>query len=93
MRFELADNGQAAATSCAMMRSISGFGGSAGPKPPYDMPTSPLPHAPPVSKSSSEVACPLCGDTETVRLPSAPRLQVSRHAAASEPGRGGGTGA
>jgi hypothetical protein len=31
------------------------------------------------------VACPLCGDTETVRLPSAPRLKVSRHAA--EPGR------
>ena len=28
------------------------------------------------------VACPLCGDTETVRLPSAPRLNVSRHASA-----------
>jgi hypothetical protein len=31
------------------------------------------------------VACPMCGDTGTVRLPSAPRLKVSRHAA--EPGR------
>ena len=31
------------------------------------------------------VACPLCGDTETVRLPSAPRLNVSRHAAPAEP--------
>jgi hypothetical protein len=30
------------------------------------------------------VACPLCGDTETVRLPSAPRLKVSRHAAPAE---------
>jgi hypothetical protein len=33
------------------------------------------------------VACPLCGDTETVRLPSAPRLKVSRHAAPAEPVR------
>jgi hypothetical protein len=33
------------------------------------------------------VACPLCGDTETVRLPSAPRLKVSRHAAPAEPAR------
>lgn len=33
------------------------------------------------------VACPLCGDTETVRLPSAPRLNVSRHSAPVEPGR------
>jgi hypothetical protein len=33
------------------------------------------------------VACPLCGDTETVRLPSAPRLNVSRHAAPAEPAR------
>jgi hypothetical protein len=32
----------------------------------------------------SLVACPLCGDTETVRLPSAPRLKVSRHAAPAE---------
>jgi hypothetical protein len=31
------------------------------------------------------VACPLCGDTATVRLPSAPRLKVSRHAAPAEP--------
>jgi len=37
------------------------------------------------------VACPLCGDTETVRLPSAPRLNVSRHAATAEPARGPGT--
>jgi hypothetical protein len=33
------------------------------------------------------VACPLCGDTEVVRLPSAPRLKVSRHAAPAEPAR------
>jgi hypothetical protein len=33
----------------------------------------------------SLVACPLCGDTEVVRLPSAPRLKVSRHAAPTEP--------
>ena len=33
------------------------------------------------------VACPLCGDTDTVRLPSAPRLNVSRHAASAEPAR------
>ena len=33
------------------------------------------------------VACPLCGDTEAVRLPSAPRLNVSRHAAPTEPVR------
>ncbi|MEO8311944.1 MAG: DUF1178 family protein [Caldimonas sp.] len=38
------------------------------------------------------VACPLCGDTETVRLPSAPRLMASRHAAPTEGARGkGGT--
>ena len=37
------------------------------------------------------VACPLCGDTATVRLPSAPRLKVSRHAAPSEPARGAST--
>jgi hypothetical protein len=30
------------------------------------------------------VACPLCGDTGTVRMPSAPRLKASRHSAASE---------
>jgi len=35
------------------------------------------------------VACPLCGDTETVRLPSAPRLKVSRHAAPAEPAPNG----
>jgi hypothetical protein len=33
----------------------------------------------------SLVACPLCGDTGTVRLPSAPRLKVSRHATPTEP--------
>jgi hypothetical protein len=33
------------------------------------------------------VACPICGDTETVRLPSAPRLRVSRNSTAPEPGR------
>ncbi|HEX2540078.1 MAG TPA: DUF1178 family protein [Caldimonas sp.] len=27
------------------------------------------------------VACPICGDTEAVRLPSAPRLNVRRHSA------------
>jgi hypothetical protein len=32
------------------------------------------------------VACPVCGDTETVRLPSAPRLKISRHAAPAEAG-------
>jgi hypothetical protein len=31
------------------------------------------------------VACPLCGDTATVRLPSAPRLNVSRHSEPPEP--------
>jgi hypothetical protein len=30
------------------------------------------------------VACPLCGDTEVVRLPSAPRLKVSRHTGPAE---------
>jgi hypothetical protein len=35
------------------------------------------------------LACPLCGDTETTRLPSAPRLNVSRHAG-TEPARGAG---
>ncbi len=37
------------------------------------------------------VACPLCGDTATVRLPSAPRLNVSRHAAPAEAARAAGT--
>jgi hypothetical protein len=37
------------------------------------------------------VACPLCGDTATVRLPSAPRLKVSRHAAPAEPPQGAST--
>ena len=37
------------------------------------------------------VACPLCGDTAAVRLPSAPRLKVSRHAAPAEPQRGSST--
>ena len=31
------------------------------------------------------VACPLCGDTEAVRLPNAARLKVSRHSAPAEP--------
>jgi len=31
------------------------------------------------------VACPLCGDTESVCLPNATRLKVSRHAEAVEP--------
>jgi len=40
----------------------------------------------------SLVACPLCGDTEAIRLPSAPRLKVSRHAALVEaPREGAGT--
>jgi hypothetical protein len=38
------------------------------------------------------VACPLCGDTEVVRLPSAPRLKVSRHAAPAETPRPAGGG-
>jgi Uncharacterized protein conserved in bacteria len=33
------------------------------------------------------VACPLCGDTEAVRMPNAPRLKVSRHSAPAEPAR------
>ena len=32
-------------------------------------------------KERAIVACPLCGDTEVERLPTAPRLNVSRHAA------------
>ena len=31
---------------------------------------------------SKAIACPLCGDTGVTRLPTAPRLNVSRHAAA-----------
>lgn len=31
--------------------------------------------------SNGHVACPLCASTELTRLPSAPRLQVSRHSA------------
>jgi len=37
-------------------------------------------------QSRGAVACPMCGDTETVRLPSAPRLRVSRHSAPAETG-------
>ena len=37
-------------------------------------------------QSRGAVACPMCGDTDTVRLPSAPRLRVSRHSAPAEPG-------
>ena len=32
--------------------------------------------------ASGSIACPLCGDTRVTRLPTAPRLNVSRHAAA-----------
>jgi hypothetical protein len=38
------------------------------------------------------VACPLCGDTEVVRLPSAPRLNVSRHTAPADAPRQGSGG-
>ncbi len=35
-----------------------------------------------ISQSEREaIACPLCGDTTVIRLPTAPRLNVSRHAA------------
>ena len=34
-------------------------------------------------KKRGEVACPMCGDTAVTRLPTAPHLNVSRHAAAS----------
>ena len=30
--------------------------------------------------AGSDIACPLCGNTEVSRLPSAPRLNVGRHA-------------
>ena len=30
---------------------------------------------------SKDIACPICGSTVVIRLPSAPRLSVSRHAA------------
>ena len=36
-------------------------------------------------KERAIVACPLCGDTHVERLPSAPRLNVSRHAATETP--------
>jgi len=39
-------------------------------------------------QGSGIVACPLCGDTAAVRLPSAPRLKVSRHSLPAEPGPG-----
>ncbi|MEO8835518.1 MAG: DUF1178 family protein [Caldimonas sp.] len=32
-----------------------------------------------------DIACPLCGDAEIIRLPSAPHLNVSRHAAPAQP--------
>jgi hypothetical protein len=39
--------------------------------------------------TSAGIACPLCGSTDISRLPSAPRLNVSRHsAAAAEPAEG-----
>lgn len=34
------------------------------------------------------VACPLCGNTEAVRMPSAPRVKTSRHSAPAEPAKG-----
>ena len=36
-------------------------------------------------KERAIVACPLCGDTHVERLPTAPRLNVSRHAAVETP--------
>lgn len=33
------------------------------------------------------VACPLCGDIDTVRMPSAPRVKTSRHSAPAEPAK------
>jgi len=40
----------------------------------------------------SAVACPICGDTQALRLPSAPHLNVGRHSAsASSPAPGAGT--
>jgi hypothetical protein len=33
----------------------------------------------------SAIACPICGDTQTLRLPSAPRLKVERHSAPTQP--------
>ena len=36
-------------------------------------------------KEGAIVACPLCGDTHVERLPTAPRLNVSRHAAVETP--------
>ena len=32
----------------------------------------------------SQVACPLCGDTQATRLPSAPHISAGRHAKSSE---------
>ncbi|MEO7115956.1 MAG: DUF1178 family protein [Caldimonas sp.] len=37
----------------------------------------------------NEIACPLCGDTTVTRLPTAPRLNVSRHAAVETPAPNG----
>jgi len=39
----------------------------------------------------SAVACPLCGDTEAIRLPSAPHLNVGRHGAPSPAASPGGS--
>jgi len=36
-------------------------------------------------QGNGAVSCPLCGDTDTTRLPSAPRLRVSRGEAARMP--------
>ena len=40
--------------------------------------------------AAAGIACPLCGDTEISRLPSAPRLNVGRHAGARAPSRRAG---
>jgi len=39
----------------------------------------------------SAVACPICGDTEASRLPSAPHLAVTRHRAPDAPTASGAT--
>ena len=36
-------------------------------------------------KERAIVACPLCGDTRVERLPTAPRLNIARHAAVETP--------
>lgn len=41
----------------------------------------------------SAVACPICGDTQTTRLPSAPHLNVARHGTSGETGTASGRAA